>query len=678
MAPERQATWTSSTETFTDDLEDVCLNEDTKTAPVPLPPGDRPEVLNNVFHELLFVAVIAFATASSVFLQRSIVVIAADIASGLKLSPAEMAWVTGSSGLTTGAFLIPFGHLADICPVLSRKYLLILSLTAFSLIVAFSSFAKNGIVIDIMSGLAGVASAATIPIAVGLLSLVYPVPSRRKNIVFSSFLMGNPAATIIGGLGTGALASTFNWKATFIFLGILYALITVLSWVVVPNVSESRATPKPKDVPQSDIIDSLVLVSRDSPGFGAVFQRFDWLGLFLLLTGFVMFTVALTIGPEGTQPWKTPAVILLLTLGLLFLGCFVMWENSTQTPMVPPAVWENGKVILINLSALTSAMAYYSAVFWISMFLQKVQNMQPFDVAVRLLPQALMGLFFSPLVGLIMHRVPGTVLLVIAAFCSVLSNLLLIFLNQQSNYFAFIFPSLLLSTVGMDWTMNVGSLYTLAALPLEHHSIGASLLQTTTRLGVPLGMAVTTAVWSSFSNKGLDASIPYSRTFVTTAAFASFSLLLAPFIRIGRQGHSHSRELETQKVKKDEQDERRPSKRWSIVESISNKSSVTSPKAEYQVRSSSVNSETSTLPSSIERDRNSSRDASQSDFSQKPKIVWVVCEQCNASKRVTEPIGDPAKYFDDICGTLEKPNHDMIVNGRRRFPLAVKNPGTNR
>jgi hypothetical protein len=99
MESEKQLFWTSSsTETFQGDLEDVCLNEDTKNNPLPLPPGSRPEVLKNIIHECLFVAIIAFAAASSVFLQRSIVVIAAEIGNGLSLTPAEIAWVNSASG----------------------------------------------------------------------------------------------------------------------------------------------------------------------------------------------------------------------------------------------------------------------------------------------------------------------------------------------------------------------------------------------------------------------------------------------------------------------------------------------------------------------------------------------------------------------------------------------------
>lgn len=290
-----------------------------------------------------------------------------------------------------------------------------------------------------------------------------------------------------------------------------------------------------------------------------------------------------------------------------------------------------------------------------------------------------------------MHRVSGTILLTVAACCSVCSNVLLIFLSQESSYFTFIFPSLMLSTVGMDWTMNVGSvgetsqfttfsktdlrqLYTLSALPLIHQSIGASLLQTTMRLGLPLGLGITTAIWSSFDGKTDDAMLPFSRIFMTTTAFAGLSLVAALFIRIGRQGHTLRRVNKDEKLGKDETADNRPSKRWSYVETITSNSNITSPKPELPpIRTTSLSSEFSM----IQKNRNSSRDTTNSQTT-KPKIVWVVCEQCNASRRVTEPIGDPAKYFDDLCGTLEKPNHDMIVNGRRRFPLVARNINMNR
>ncbi|KAI1499836.1 major facilitator superfamily domain-containing protein [Biscogniauxia marginata] len=675
------------TDSSSDELHDVCLNDEAKETRCPLPAGSRPECLKNAVHECLFVGLIAFAAATPVFLQRSIVVVSVSIAQSLSMTPAQLAWSTASSGLTTGAFLLPFGHIADTFPVLPRKTLLVISLVAFATLVACTSFSPNGIVLDVISGLTGIACAANIPIALGILSLAYPVSSRRKNMVFSSFLMGTPAATIIGGLGSGALALEISWKAPFISLAALYAVVSALAWVFVPNVSEPQTAPEEKA--ELRILtgrNSLPVILAATPRRTAALLQFDWLGLILLLTGVLLFTTSLMLGPEGPEPWKTPTVILLLTLGVLSLGCFILWENVTRTPMIPPSIWENWSVTLVIICALGASMAFYSQLFWVSMFMQQLENLKPFDVAVRLLPQALMGLLFSPLVGLIMHKIPGTVLLAIAASAMVLSNVLLVFLRQGNNYLAWIFPSIMLSTIGLDWTMNVGSLYILSSLPLKHHSIGASLLQTTSRLGVPLGMAVTTAVWSSYDGKGDVPSLElaYTNTFITTTAFSGLSLILVPFIRIGKQGETkretsdpersesskpttpllppprppptitHEDEKEKdKKKKKDKEKENRPSKRWSPMETLTAPSSVTGDRP--PTVAASVSSLSSQRSMDTLRTDTTARTTIRRGRSPSEKVVWVVCEECGTSKRHTESahsvLGDPARYFNDpACG----------------------------
>lgn len=81
-----------------DDLHDVSLNDEAHDARSSLSPGSRPECLKNRLHECLFVALIALAAATPVFLQRSIVVVTSSIAESLRMSPAELAWSTASSG----------------------------------------------------------------------------------------------------------------------------------------------------------------------------------------------------------------------------------------------------------------------------------------------------------------------------------------------------------------------------------------------------------------------------------------------------------------------------------------------------------------------------------------------------------------------------------------------------
>ncbi|KAI1380718.1 MFS general substrate transporter [Hypoxylon crocopeplum] len=648
-----------------EDLHEVCLDDDNKEARTPLPAGSRPECLKNAAHECVFVALIAFAAATPVFLQRSVVIVAGSISEALQMTPAQIAWTTAGSGLTTGAFLLPFGYIADTCPVLPRKTLLIFSLISFCLLVSCTSFSRNGIVLDAISALTGIACAANVPIAVGILSLVYPTPSRRKNMVFSSFLMGTPAATIIGGLGSGALALKMSWKAPFIALAALYAIVSGLAFIFVPNVSEPETVQQRPELRIRAEPESFPMLSVETSERKSPFLQFDWLGLFLLITGLLLFTVALTIGPQGPEPWKTPTVILLLTLGVLSLGCFLLWENVTRTPMIPPSIWENLTVTLVIICTLCASMSFYSQLFWVSLFMQDLEGLKPFDVAVRLLPQALMGLMFSPLVGLIMHKVPGTVLLAVAATALVVSNVLLVFLRQGSNYLVWIFPSVMLSTIGMDWTMNVGSLYILSSLPLKHHSIGASLLQTASRFAVPLGMGITTAIWSSYDGKQLDAhpELAYTNTFIATTAFAGISLLLVPFVRIGRQGRLRqgASEHRDDKVKPStpilqrlptppqiprNDSVNRPSKRWSLVDTL-----ATSVNSERQhTAAPSVSSQSSHRSADTPRTTSTTRTTIRRGQSPSKRVVWIVCEECGTSKRHTQPrnaVGDPARYFND-------------------------------
>ncbi|KAK5634340.1 hypothetical protein RRF57_010055 [Xylaria bambusicola] len=693
-----------------DDLHDVSLDDDTHVSRSPLPPGSRPDSLKNLLHECLFVTLIALAAATPVFLQRSIVVVTSSIAESLKMSPAELAWSTASSGLTTGAFLLPFAHIADTCAVLPRKTLLVTSLVAFSLLTAATSFSQTGIVLDVLSGLTGVACAANIPIALGILSLVYPENSRRRNMVFSSFFMGTPAATIIGGLGSGGLALQMSWKAPFVALGGLFGIISVLAWVLVPNILEPEVILQKSELRITTNCNEPQVVMLGAPKRITSILQFDWAGLAILIAGVLLFTVSLTIGPEGPEPWKTPTVILLLTLGLLLLGCFILWQNVSKCPMIPPSLWNTWSVTLVVVCTLGASMSFYSQLFWVSMFMQQLENLNSFEVAVRLLPQALVGLLLSPLVGLFMHAIPGTGLLVCAASVLVLSNIFLIFLHHDGHYLLWIFPSLMLSTIGMDWIMNVGSLHILSSLPPEHHSIGASLLQTTSRLGVPLGLAVTTSIWSSYDGKA-DWSQPelaYTHTFIATAAFSGVSLLLVPFIRIGKQGavkrhgpiievgtvsqmKRRSLLLSTSSLQHSVSDkssikdvERRPSKRWSPVGSV-----VPSTTGRRSTRAPSISSQSS-MGMDTSRSDSVARTAIRRGRCSSEKIVWIVCEECGTSKRQRESsshtvVGDPTRYFNDVVHGADsaagnrdavhhQPHHPPHHQTTRRSPPRLGSP----
>lgn len=100
-------------------------------------------------------------------------------------------------------------------------------------------------------------------------------------------------------------------------------------------------------------------------------------------------------------------------------------------------------------------MAHFSTLFWISFYMQDIQGLSPLDVGVRLLPQAIIPMVISPTMGSWMHKINNFWIMMVAALCQLGSSILLACVRQDSSYFVFIFPSLILSTLCMDCVRNV-------------------------------------------------------------------------------------------------------------------------------------------------------------------------------------------------------------------------------
>ena len=102
-------------------------------------------------------------------------------------------------------------------------------------------------------------------------------------------------------------------------------------------------------------------------------------------------------------------------------------------------------------------MAFITSNFWLSIYLQNVLRWSPLNVALHLLPQAIGGIIVNIIAGLILHRVNNKLLTGIGSLAYLSAALLLANMKEDSNYWAFIFPSLLLNVVGADLHFNVAN-----------------------------------------------------------------------------------------------------------------------------------------------------------------------------------------------------------------------------
>jgi predicted MFS family arabinose efflux permease len=111
----------------------------------------------------------------------------------------------------------------------------------------------------------------------------------------------------------------------------------------------------------------------------------------------------------------------------------------------------------INVIVLLGFMSFSTSAFWLSLYMQNVLRFSALEVAIHLLPQAIGGILVNIVAGLILHRVNNKLLTGIGALAYLGSVILLVTMKEGSSYWAFIFPSLLLSVIGADLQFNVAN-----------------------------------------------------------------------------------------------------------------------------------------------------------------------------------------------------------------------------
>lgn len=113
-----------------------------------------------------------------------------------------------------------------------------------------------------------------VPPAIGILGAAYSTPSKRKNMAFSAFSAGNPLGFVFGTILCGIATQLSSWRAAFIMLCIIWAVLTVHALWAVPNVENFDRAP---------------LKQRLSS-----LKHFDYVGTVLTIFGTGMFTAGLT------------------------------------------------------------------------------------------------------------------------------------------------------------------------------------------------------------------------------------------------------------------------------------------------------------------------------------------------------------------------------------------------
>ncbi|KAF9223213.1 efflux transporter [Gyrodon lividus] len=431
------------------------------------------------------IAIVLTCTAAMVINvsnSTSVSISLSNIGRDIDVQEDQLQWLLSAYSLSSGCLLLFFGRLADLY---GRKKAFMIGMLWQTVFALGCGFSRSGLTLDILRAFQGIGAAAAIPSALGILAHSFP-PSPARSIAFSTFAAGAPIGGVFGTIMGGVLTqvATDHWRATFF----LFAGCAALCF-----------------------IGGLMSFSPDVIS-SEVDRRVDWIGAFLVTSGLVLIVFVLGQGPIAG--WGTPYLIVLLIIGVILVGMFLVWEHHlekaldspnklksvwTPPPLMRLSLWARakGRMAVILAIAFLNWSGFLAWTLWIQLYYQNYLGLTPVQSMVRFIPMFVMGCMCTFFVAMVVSKLPLVVFVVSGTLITASACVLLALIDPAATYWAFGFPSTTLVVFGADFVYSAGSIF-VAKIALPHEqSVAGALFQTMTQIGTAFGLTVSTVVFNS-------------------------------------------------------------------------------------------------------------------------------------------------------------------------------------
>jgi len=377
-------------------------------------------------------------------------------------SLASAQWIIGVYGLTLAGFLMVSGRAGD---VYGQKTIFVVGIIGFALSSLTAGFAPSLLILIVSRGIQGVAAAMTTATALAILAATFPEGEERNKafgVLVAVLSAGFAAGSILGGVLTAA----FGWRSVMFVNVPIGALAAFLANRFI-SVKDGRAAGTRLDIP------------------GAV----------TVTSGLVLLVYALTNAATVGFVKLETAAPLVLSVGVLAM--FVAIERRSTSPLMPLSFVRRRTVFEANLlSILMTASA--GGFLLLTVYLQGMLGYSPLTTGLAFLPPAAIFFFVGGWgASRLVNRLGMKKVLMISAGLVTLGSLLLVPISLEAGYFG-ILPGSVLWALGASIGFPALAMAGLEGTKPGEEGLASGLIQTSQRLGFPLGLAVLLTVASAF------------------------------------------------------------------------------------------------------------------------------------------------------------------------------------
>ncbi|KAL3425694.1 MFS multidrug transporter [Phlyctema vagabunda] len=464
----------------------------------------RPEVFGSIWSEIGFVFSISMSQILSEFFVSGFTVILPTLAENLHIGAASATWPASAFSLTVASFLLAFGRMADMYGGYPVYVAGLMWLVVWSLIAGFST---NELMLNFCRALQGIGPAAFLPSSMMILGSIYR-PGPRKNLVFSIYGASAPMGFFIGIFFAGVTAEYATWRWYFWIGTLLTAITAVTAYLTIPSdINEKRNAPNK--------------------------AQMDWLGAILIVMGLVLFTFAIIDSAHAPQGWKTPYIYVLFIVGsLLLLAAVYVEARVAKQPLLPSSLFAVPRMPALFAALFLTYGSLGIFLLYATFYMGNIMGASPLQIVAWYVPMALGGCLISTFGGFVLHLLPGTILIVIAGISWIIAPLLFAIAPQGANYWAYIFPSMICATVGIDITFNVANIFITTSLPRKQQGLAGAVIMILLHLGIAVCLGFADII-NAYTVDRLGMRQSYHAVFWFEVAAAVVALLiLACFVKI--------------------------------------------------------------------------------------------------------------------------------------------------
>jgi EmrB/QacA subfamily drug resistance transporter len=381
------------------------------------------------------------------------------IQASLHFSTANLAWVFSAYSLAFGSLLLLGGRAGD---AFGRLRMFIGGLVVFTLASLMAGLAPDSGVMIAARVLQGVGGAFAAPASLALLATTFSEPAERRRALGVFSMIAGLGLTI--GLILGGLLTTVSWRWVFI-VNIPFGIATIA--LARPYLKETERHPVRFDV------------------VGAITST---LGLTGVVYGFIR---------AASDGWSDAGTMISFVVGVAVLLVFGIIETRVEHPLMSLRLLTDRVRGGAYLNMLLMSCTMGASFFFLSILLQDVLGFSPLRAGLAFLPMAVVQYTCARMAPKLVGRIGPQIVTATGSAVGLGMAVWVTMFSGSSTYASGAVGPFILIGIGIGLAFMPLNMLILAGLPPRDTGSASGLLQCLQQIGVSLGVAVLTTVYTT-------------------------------------------------------------------------------------------------------------------------------------------------------------------------------------